>query len=524
MNKIIGFLISKEDEIPRYDFFDYKLNLITVKHNNYNIYLWGIGNIEKCKLDEKYPLSFPLHVDLLDRNILISLEADNIIVENDWLGSIPIFYNNKENIISTLSNLCLKDKTIHAEGLSNFCEFGYSVFEQTIFEDVKFMRYYSKLIISYDIEVEYKKDPVLDSSFTDKELNEGDIINLMQKYVSNIESSIDGNIVLPTSGGYDSRILTSMVKDKKRIRSFTYGISKNQDRSFEVVHAKKISGIYNTHWSQVELNHYHDFSDKWSQIYGFSTHQHGMYHIEFYAEIAKMYDFSNDSFLSGIIGDAWAELGKFKEITNINDIVNLGYTHGMCLSLEHIEYQSRNISSQQFFDSNHDYLVNDKIRTVFAMRTKLMLISYLTQIPEYYGLPVWTPFLNFDIVKSTVSLPESRRKNRNWQKDYFQKIGLNLEDMSLTSIKTNALDFEIARKAKLPLIDIDTMKVHINEKRLSEINTILGHVSTYDLIKDYFLNIPKVGGLLRIIGFKNRYLEALYEYYVIKAIEKGLKQ
>ena len=45
-----------------------------------------------------------------DRNILISFENDKIIVENDWLGSIPIFYNQKENIISTLSNFCLKDK------------------------------------------------------------------------------------------------------------------------------------------------------------------------------------------------------------------------------------------------------------------------------------------------------------------------------------------------------------------------------------------------------------------------------
>ena len=37
------------------------------------------------------------------------------------------------------------------------------------------------------------------------------------------------------------------------------------------------------------------------------------------------------------------------------------------------------------------------------------------------------------------------------------------------------------------------------------------------------LNIPKIGGLLVRLGFKNKLLKALDEYYVIKAIEKGLK-
>jgi len=42
-------------------------------------------------------------------------------------------------------------------------------------------------------------------------------------------------------------------------------------------------------------------------------------------------------------------------------------------------------------------------------------------------------------------------------------------------------------------------------------------------LKNQLLYIPKIGGLLRRLGFKNEFLKALYEYYVIKAIEKGLK-
>ena len=323
-NKLIGFILTTEKIKPRIDTFNVGLNLFTIKHNNFHIYLWGTGLIENYKINGKYSLSFPLNNSLLDRNILISIEGNEIIVENDWLGSIPVFYNPKEKIVSTISNFCLKDKKIHDEGLSNFCEFGYSVFEQTVFEDVKFMRYYSKLIVSDEnIKIEYKKDPVSEKSFLEKESNENDVINLMQDYVSRIESQIDGDIVLPTSGGYDSRLLNYLVKDKSRIRSFTYGLSKDQTKSSEVVHAKKNSEIFSTKWEQIELKNYPKYISKWFSIYGFSTHLHGMYHIEFYFKILEKYKFKNPSFLSGIFGDIWAGNIKYEKISDHIDLIKL---------------------------------------------------------------------------------------------------------------------------------------------------------------------------------------------------------
>ena len=146
--------------------------------------MWGIGDIEKYKINSKYSLSFPLQSTLLDRNILISFVHDTVIIENDWLGAIPVFFNQKEKIVSTLSNFCLKDKTIDDEGLSNFFEFGYSVFEKTMFNNVKFMKYFSKITKSDDISIEYKKDSVLDDSFLEKTSTEDECVNLMQEYIS----------------------------------------------------------------------------------------------------------------------------------------------------------------------------------------------------------------------------------------------------------------------------------------------------------------------------------------------------
>jgi len=386
------------------------------------------------------------------------------------------------------------------------------------------MRYFSKLKISdKTVKTEYKDDPVLESSFLAKESNENEVINIMQDYISNIESKIDGDIVLPTSGGYDSRLLNYFIKDKSRIRSFTYGISKDQSQSSEVVHAKKISEIYKTQWEQIELKEYHKYMDNWASIYGYSTHLHGMYHIEFYINILKKNEFKNVSFLSGIFGDIWAGGINYKTIDKYQDVINLGYIHGMNLDLNYLELFDDNKIIKQYFKENKEHLKNDRLKAVFTIRMKLMLISYLTQIPEYFGMPVWTPFLNFGIVKKTLTLPDDRRKNRIWQKEFFEKVGLNLEDMNLKSVKSNKLDYEIAKNIDFELININIMKKYIKQSRLIEINNILSKLSIFETIKNQLLYIPKVGGVLRRLGFKNEFLNALYGYYVIKAIEKGLK-
>ena len=52
---------------------------------------------------------------------------------------------------------------------------------------------------------------------------------------------------------------------------------------------------------------------------------------------------------------------------------------------------------------------------------------------------------------------------------------------------------------------------------------MLSNLGFLESLKNELLNIPKVGGAMRRFGFKNEFLKALHEYYVLKTIEKGLK-
>ena len=133
---------------------------------------------------------------------------------------------------------------------------------------------------------------------------------------------------------------------------------------------------------------------------------------------------SSSSFLSGIFGDIWAGSVKYQDLTIYQDVINLGYTHGLNLDLKYLNLEIDENLKHNFFKTNCKNFISDKIKSVFTVRMKLMLISYLTQIPEYFGMPVWTPFLNFEIVKSTLNIEDSRRANRVWQKEFFQNYWL----------------------------------------------------------------------------------------------------
>jgi len=525
-NKLIGFTISRSpinnDDI---DIFDVGLNLKSFKKHRLYFYLWGKGDIDQCIAGDAYSMAFPLSDNLLDRNVLIRTNEDNITIENDWLGSIPVFYNPKKLIVSTLPLKTLKDKAIHAEGLNNYLEFGYSILERTAFADVRFLRYYSMLTITQDkLEVSCKKDPILEPGLFEQRRDEHEILDIIEAYIHSIESKTSGEIILPTSGGYDSRLLNLCVSDKLRIRSFTYGISTNQSRSFEVIHAKKASQILGTQWEQIRLGNFNQYIPQWFKLYGFATHLHGMYHIEFYKKILTSHTFSKHAtFLSGIFGDVWAGNVEYEQIYHVSDLIKLGYAHGLNIDMRFFTANPQNDLKNKFFENNRDLLIDDKIKIIFTIRLKLMLISYLTQIPEYFGFPVWTPFLNFNHAVGMLTIAEERRKKRIWQKDYFVRHGLDLESMKIKSNRSNTLDYMASKNSIFEPIDVALMSRYVQKKHLEKINSALANRGMWEDIKNGMFMIPKIGRICRILGIKNDLINSLYEYYVIKAIEMGLK-
>ena len=83
------------------------------------------------------------------------------------------------------------------------------------------------------------------------------MLGLLRELVNTWLAAKEGPVVIPTSGGYDSRLLNLLVDDRSRIRAFTYGTSDDQKASLEVVRAAALSRTLGTRWQHIPLMEVH---------------------------------------------------------------------------------------------------------------------------------------------------------------------------------------------------------------------------------------------------------------------------
>jgi hypothetical protein len=448
------------------------------------------------------------------------LSSNRICLSSDWLGSDPLFYNESSGKISNNINevIDFRNLQFHPEGLNNYLDFGYSVFEQTPVKNVKFLRHSSKLVVDDNkITVEYLEDPA--EKLIEKQISEEQVIDLLRSIIQQWENSVSGDIIIPTSGGYDSRIITEMILNKDRVRAFTYGLSDIQSNSFEVVYAKKISDILGTKFEQIELGGYHRYFDNWDSLFGISTHAHGMYQIEFYEKIRQKIN-DGHSLLSGIIGDAWAGSVSIPVIENVDDVFKLGYSHGMRADSRQSLFKSDKELLYNYYDANKEKLQNPRMRIIESMRFKIILLCYLLRVPAKVGFKPWSPFLIKDIALSMLNLPDHRRKNRAWQVDYFKKRSLHIESLNIKNTKTNTLNKQALYKMPLKPLDVKVLSEIIRPAYIERINRYILPTNNLRDFIDSLMYYPKVGGLLRRMGVRDEKTTAYLAYLTLKPLER----
>lgn len=444
----------------------------------------------------------------------------------DWLASKPMFFSRKTGIYSTKINEVLagcENLSIHSEGLYNYLDFGYSVFGQTPVKEVEFMPPYADLVQEENgtLHVEQHPDPV--EQWLDYRLCEMDIIDLVRSKVNAWEDSLpaDQEIILPLSGGFDSRLLLWCIRDKSRIRAFTYGLADKQEDSTEVVHGKALAERFGIAWQQIYLGKYHQYLEPWIDEFGISTHAHGMYHFEFYELIRKSIH-GAQSFLSGIVGDAWAGSIKQLAIKGVEDLNKLGHTHGLhadpTKSLLSVEFELRSQFYSRFQDIENDL----RRQTIETIRNKIILISYLMRVPRLFDLIPWTPFLDIDVAMAMLNLPRTRREGRTWQRDFFEKEGLLLEKMKIPSTRKNTLNHHAMKVVPLVPLSRALLSSIVETDYIDWINRNIQGKYCSNIIRD-LLHVRKIGGLLRRCGVRDKQLQAYSAYLCLKPIENLLK-
>jgi len=152
-----------------------------------------------------------------------------------------------------------------------------------------------------------------------------------------------------------------------------------------------------------------------------------------------------------------------------------------------------------------------------------MLISYLMRVPRLFGFQPWTPYLDIDIAMAMLNLPPERRANRQWQRDFFAKVGLDLENQGLASSGQNNLDLQALRRIPVQPLDRHLLADLIDPSYVDWINRE-ARLTWHDDLRRALAGVRKVGGALRRLGFgPPQTLQAYNAYLCLRPIENLLR-
>jgi len=445
------------------------------------------------------------------------------VASSGWLGFEQVFYNTHTNKVSNSIHEVIdySDVEFDPNGLNDYLDFGYSAFGQTPVKNVHYLR--SNETLWRDeaggLFVRNEDDSAIDwLSKTTAESEAWEILH--NSVVTWSEKDVRDRVLIPTSGGLDSRLLNYFYPSKNKVTACTYGISRDQGKSFEVVYGQAVATKLGVHWTQITLGNYHRYLPEWDELYGISTHAHGMYHWEFYSSIRELY--GKMPMLSGIVGDAWAGSPKTEAPMCPDDLVSLGYSHGMAADSGFCLIPTKHENREAEFLAQKELLKSERYRVLYLVRSKMLLLSYLHNVPNKLGFSSYSPFLDKEVALRMLTVEPKRWRNRVWQYDFIRKHELDVEVKMKSQSRRNDLNFEAMKQVPLVCLDVSLLRELFDVRYLNWINANIDANRISVRFLRHIMGIRNVGGLMRRLGITESTLKAYFAYLVLKPIEEVL--
>jgi len=452
---------------------------------------------------------------------------NELVFESDWLGTDPCYYNEVTgragrniNDVIDFANL-----EFDAEGLGAYLGTGYSVFQHTPVRHVRYLPPSARLWRSGG-ELRVEDVPLDLDALLAEPRTEDEAIDVLRERVRAAESAAEGEIVIPTSGGYDSRLLNLMIAEPSRVRSFTFGATPRQWDSAEVARARALSEMLGTRWERIPIAPFHTRLDEWDEAFGPALHAHGMYQMEFYRRVRSRVS-GGELLLSGLCGD-WFE-GKGDEIlrsqTDPRQVQQMILTMGMQANPEVSAMPWRGALAEEYYELHRDILKSHRRRVIEGVRFRMMLVHYLLRVPRLYGFTVDAPFLDIGVATTMLDLPDERRLKRRWVTEYLRSRNALFEDAGGGSLYW--LYWPVMRRQPLAPLDDALLAEVVRPDYVRWINRT---VSWRGLWWEGYERLGNRRGFrraakrLRELGLRQRRLDAYHAYMTLRPIQRLLQK
>ncbi|MGB9794811.1 hypothetical protein [Caldisericum exile] len=453
MKRNIAFFISTNAEnsqsfIKARDHFEnlakfFGFQVFSLKLNKDKIKLYIIYEEEVTIIQNKDTIEFPignlgetpLHYD---RYLNIFIQKEEVVIKNDYAGSIPVFYSTRNYLsLSNIEPVVVFDSQtstndISFENLYGFLRYSHFIWDETAYTHINTMLPDSEYKFNTEnlkVDSQYLKTVrATDSNahLTDKEvakklneLNDMLIYRSLSKYEQ---------IILPLSAGYDSRmIFASLSKDehlKKKLHCFTYG----SVGSVEVEAARELTSLYKIAWKFIDLPCQFlkkEYLFAIHNIFGSSLHMHGMYQLEFFREIQKYIKLEETTcltsgFMTGVpAGQHNGKLGIKSSATSLTEAMNK-FSQSQYWKDEELKnlpiFKEKNYleTAEERFRKAFDRFEGEIYQksVMFDIWTRQRnFISYYPRTLEWC-IPVVSPHMNAEYANFFMSLSEKHLNDR----------------------------------------------------------------------------------------------------------------
>lgn len=405
---IIGIIFEETLEI---DFYDDSLS-------------FPVGNLGDCTLKN-------------DRFLKVKVNKDCVEIENDYAGSIPVYFSMRDYLsISNIENFVVDDSATDDKDLSPENIYGFMRYMHFIWDETAYKHIYTMLpdsLYKFDyknlkFEKKYLKTVKASDDFSN--ISDLEVANRLNKLNDELVfNSLENyeQIILPLSSGYDSRMILAALSKrddlKEKLHCFTYG----SEGSIEVEAARRLTKKLNIKWNFIDLP-LRFLTKKYlfriHDIFGSSLHMHGMYQLEFFNKIQKVIDIKNHSCLtSGFMTGVPA--GQHNSFLGIKNGKNL--SKRMDKFSQSQNWNDEELNCLNFFrDKNYIDRVDERFQMAFdrfdgSVNKKAVMfdvwtrqrnfISYYPRTLEW-KIPVVSPHMNIRYANFFMSLSEKHLNDR----------------------------------------------------------------------------------------------------------------
>jgi len=426
---------------------------------------------------------------------VITENKNTLLVAVDRLRSIPLFYSLKNNIFYLSDNAYwIKDKLALKEldkiSEQEFLLTGYVTGKDTLFSEIKQIQAGEFLIVKeannkITIKINRYYRYLHKDFFTE---SKEELFNKLDKVSENIIKRLINSvnkrtIIIPLSGGYDSRYIVTMLKklNYKNVICFSYGKKGNWESEI----SKKVASKLGYKWYFIEYtkNKWRDWfnSSEWKKYLKYGNNLTSLAHLQDWPavwELKKNRKIPNDAvFVPGhsgdLLGGSWTPkpLDISKNNYNISNVFDYLFKKHYCL-FKLKDKREKDLFLKKVKKGLNELEISDAESFVslcecwnIANRQAKFIVNSVRAY-EFFGYKWRIPLWDSELIDFWARVPLKFRINKELYDDYFFGRLFSVFDISFKKnsdknikyilkkvIKRNNFLLRVAKLIKIYFID-----------------------------------------------------------------------